>query len=285
MESTLRMPFARRQAWRPDRVLFIAAVAWGAALFWMAPYPPMIDLPQHAGQVVVLHDLLLGRSPWADLVRINLLTPYLIGYGLTLALSFVMPVVVALKLLLSAAFCGFVAGCVLLRRSFGGDPRLDWLFIPGFFGMAYYWGFFTYLITVPLGVLFLVLAHRYAESPQPRTGWLIFAAGVGLFFSHGLVFLMATCAGGAFLLVRHRRLERIVRLALPYLALAALFAVFFVINRKLEKPVGPPDEMDQMFYWDSTRPAWPASSPTSSAATRRTSSTRRSRSPCSPPRS
>ena len=110
----------------------------------------MIDLAQHAGQVTLWRDLLLGTSKWQSFLYINYFTPYLVGYGLALPLSFVMPVSAALKLLLTIAYCGFVAACVAQRARLGGDRRLDWLFIPGFFGYAYALGFYTTLVRLRL---------------------------------------------------------------------------------------------------------------------------------------
>jgi hypothetical protein len=124
-----------------ERLAFVATVLFAGATFWFAPRLPMTDLPQHAGQVAVWHDLLLGTSPWQSLVYVNYFTPYLVGYGAALLLSFVMPVWAALNLLLAFAYYGLVAACVALRARLGGDRRLDWLFLPGFFGYAYSWGF------------------------------------------------------------------------------------------------------------------------------------------------
>ena len=83
------------------RFLFMFTALCGALIFWLARHPPMIDLPQHAAQVTLLRDMLLGQSPWADLFRINPFTPYIIGYGLALPLSLIMPIAAAMKLLLS----------------------------------------------------------------------------------------------------------------------------------------------------------------------------------------
>ena len=69
--------------------LFLLAALWGAGIFWLAPHPPMVDLPQHAAQVALLRDLLQGASPWADFFRVNWITPYLIGYGLALLFGLV----------------------------------------------------------------------------------------------------------------------------------------------------------------------------------------------------
>ena len=72
------------------RIAFIVTVAFAGATFWFAPHPPMTDLAQHAGQVALLHDLLLGHSKWQSLIYVNYFTPYLMGTVLAVPLSFVM---------------------------------------------------------------------------------------------------------------------------------------------------------------------------------------------------
>ncbi|MFX8449327.1 hypothetical protein ABTL80_20275, partial [Acinetobacter baumannii] len=84
------------------------------------------------------------------------------GYGLALALSFVMPVTVAIKVLLTLVYYGFVSACIQLRKQFAGDARIDWLFVPSFFGFAYDFGLFTFLVAAPLALLFVLLARQYA---------------------------------------------------------------------------------------------------------------------------
>src|SRR5260221_4743271 len=106
------------------RIGFLATVVFAGATFWIVPRLPMADLPQHAGQVALWHDMLLGTSKWRSLLYLNYFTPYLAGAGLALPLAFVMSVSAALKLVLTIAYYGFVAACVALRRRLGGDPRL-----------------------------------------------------------------------------------------------------------------------------------------------------------------
>lgn len=235
-----------------ERLAFVATVLFAGATFWFAPRLPMADLPQHAGQVAVWHDLLLGTSPWQALVYVNYFTPYLVGYGAALLLSFVMPVSAALNLLLALAYFGFVAACVALRARLGGDRRMDWLFLPGFFGYAYSWGFYTFLVAVPLGVLFVLLAHRYADRPTPALGIVLIAADVALFFSHGLVFLFANCIGGPFLLIKCRPLTRLLPALLPYLAVGLLCLIYVMVRLRLE--AGQSGELfDVVWGWDTTR--------------------------------
>ena len=175
-----------------------------------------------------------GRRNGSALVEVNYLTPYVTGYGLALLLSFIMPVGAALKLMLALAFYAFVAAGAALRERLGGDRRLDWLFIPGFFGFAYASGFYTFLVAAPIGMLFVLLAHRYAGRPTLALGVVLFLTGLVLFFSHGLVFLFANCIGGIFLLCRQPRLGRLLPGLLPYAAIGLWCVVYALLNLHLE---------------------------------------------------
>ncbi|HEY1996612.1 hypothetical protein [Paraburkholderia sp.] len=222
------------------RLLFFCTVALAGTLFWIAPRPPLADLPQHAAQVALLHDLLTGTSPWSDLVRVNYFTPYLLGYGLALALSFVMPVLAALKLCMMLAFYAFVAAGLALRKEFRADARLDWLYVLGFFGYAYQYGFYTFLLAVPVGLFFLILARRFAQAPTRAGGLAVLVAGVFLFFSHGLMFLFCCALGAAFIPCFVKGFARMLRAALPYALLGVLTLTYlaYVKHSALVIPAG-----------------------------------------------
>ena len=181
---------------RVERILFALTVMAAAGMMWLAPHLPMSDLAQHAGQVALWRDLLTGQSPWTEFVRINLMTPYLIGYGLMLPLSFVFSMETTTRIAVTLGFLGFVAVARGLRREFGSDKRLDWLFLLSFFGHAWKWGFLTYLVASPVGLIFLLLAHRNSSQPSPWRAVLLAATGSLLLFCHGLVFLVMVSLGG-----------------------------------------------------------------------------------------
>jgi MFS family permease len=189
---------------RIGRVLFYLTLIWGIAIFWIAPRPPLVDFPQHAGQVALWHDLLTGTSPWSKIFLINLYTPYLIGYGLALPLSFIMPVGTALKLILSVAYAAFVLLGSRLRAQFDADPRLDWFFFPTFFGFAYTWGFYTFLASTPVVILFLLVADRYARQFSLKRGLAVTLVGLVLLMSHGLAFVFGAIVAGVLYTVRCR---------------------------------------------------------------------------------
>jgi hypothetical protein len=220
----------------------MAAALWGASLVWMTGHPPMVDLPQHAGQVALLRDLLFGDSPWADIVRINWLTPYLLGYGLALPLSLIMPAGTALKLLLTVAYLGFVALGIKLARHFDSDPRLDALLLVSFFGLAWSWGFVTFLITAPLVLAFVLMGSRYARNPSPPAALLIFGLGMLMLASHGLAFLFGWGVGALMLALELGRRPRVLLPAfIPYAALVVACAGYFLFSRALEAQFPAPD--------------------------------------------
>jgi hypothetical protein len=214
-----------------ERALFVCTVILAGALFWIAAKPGMGDLPQHVAQVTLLRDLLDGTSPWQHLVYINYVTPYLTGYLLALVLSYVMPVLTGMKLLLMVSYYAFVVACVLLRKRFAADARLDWLFVPGFFGVAFQFGFYTFLVATPLALFFILLARRFAETPTLACGFGLFIAGVGIFFSHGLVFLFACAIGAAFVLIRVRGIARLAMTLTPYALLGAVALAYMLYAR------------------------------------------------------
>jgi hypothetical protein len=202
------------RAWIVPSILF----AVGCAILWVPQWPPMVDLPQHAGQAALLRDLVLGASPWRSEVWVNLLTPYLLGYALALPLAFVMPVATALKVVLTLAYGAFVLFDAAIGRQLGASPRLAGLGCLGFFGFAYSWGFFPFLVAAPVGLAFLWLALVYARASERRMALGAALAGLGvlLVFSHGLVWLFALGVAATVLLAAERSLWRAALRAWPF---------------------------------------------------------------------
>ncbi len=217
-----------------ERRIFWIVVGLTGATFWISPYPPMTDLPQHAGQIALWRALLAGTSPWQAVFQINYFTPYLVGSGLALLLSFILPVAAALKLVLTLAYYGFVAACVLLRRRMGADRRVDWLAVTGFFGLAYEYGLFPFLVAAPVVMAFIVVALEHARAPQGRPAWVagswLCLVGLVLFFTHGLAFLFANLAGVAFLLRERRPFARLLAGVVPY-GLFAVLCLAYVLTQ------------------------------------------------------
>ncbi len=244
----------------PDRLsrlnnaaLLVITILSGG-IFWLSPHPPMIDVPQHAGQVALILDLISSTPHWQDTFYINYFTPYLLGYGLWTLLALLMPMGIALKLLLTTAFWGFVYAGRHLRRQCHADDRLDWLLLPAFFGFSFKWGFLTFLMAAPLGMLFLSQVMRYSQAPALRTGLSLFLAGLALFFCHGLVFLLCMVLGGLFALGHARSVPALMRLTMPYMALTPL-AIIYYISASTNAVTQQSFKTNVLWLWDTYR-AW-----------------------------
>jgi hypothetical protein len=204
--------------------LFWTTMAAAASIVWIAPRPPMTDLPQHAAQIVHLKALLLGQSAWAETLQLNFATTYLTTYLLGLLLSFVMPATIALKLLLTGAFVAFVGSCRQLRAERGGDPRLDYLFIPGWFGFAFDFGMVSFLIAAPIAIQMIRIGWRHAEQPNSSVVLWLLGLGTLLLVSHGLMFLFGGLVCGVLLIVHARSGRAFAWACAPYAALLVICA-------------------------------------------------------------
>lgn len=190
----------------------------------------MVDLPQHAAQVALLRDLVLGRSPWAGEMRINLMTPYLVGYGLALPLALIMPAGAAIKAILTLAFAAFAGFGIAIRRTLGASAALDAYLFVSFFGFSYAWGLYTFLVAAPFGLAFIWLAIRYARQGGQRLALMLAALGVVLTLCHGLVCVLACAVGLALLAVTARDLKSATLRAWPFVAPLLLCAAFVIAH-------------------------------------------------------
>ncbi len=229
---------------RLERIAFAMAVALGCSIYWLSPWLPMVDAPQHAAQVQMLLELWQGTFAFPNEVFVNRLTPYWLGYAATAFFALVLPVAEALKLVMTVSFLGFVAAWMLLRRQSGGRPWWDWLVLPGFFGMAHEWGFINFLVAVPLGLLYITWSISYAERPTNRKlAWKIALLGAALFFCHILIMALAVGLGALITALRLDRRSSEIRQLLPFAAgipfVVAWFALVFINE----------DQSRQTIFW------------------------------------
>ena len=63
-----------------ERRLFILVICITIGFLFYPTYLPLVDLPQHAAQVVSLDGILKNQYLWGDFTEVNWDTPYLTGY-------------------------------------------------------------------------------------------------------------------------------------------------------------------------------------------------------------
>jgi hypothetical protein len=218
--------------------LFLFVVVLSIVPLWIGPYLPLVDLPQHAAQVTALRQLWSGDPIAGALFHVNWFTPYLLGYLLLYVLTLVMPMAVATKLVVSLAVALIPWLTGRLLKAVGGDEGWKWLAIPCSFSFAFYWGFLTFLITAPLGLLFLVQTVRFVAAPSLARSAGIALFSVLLFFCHVIVLGFASLIALAYVVGAHYRdLKTLVLRALPYTAPAPIIGLWLASTYRAETGV------------------------------------------------
>ncbi len=218
--------------------LFATALVLAVAPLWFGRYLPMVDLPQHAGQVTAVRELLAGNPQFSAVFDINWFTPYLLGYLLLYLLAAALPISIATKVLVCASMISMPLLTGLLLREVGADTRWRWLAIPGCYSVAFYWGFISYMVAVPIALLLLIYTVRFDRKPTPLRGALLAMLALFLFFCHVIALAFAGLAAASFIAGRHYRDMR--ALALRWIPLAAplpLIAAWLVLTYNTEGSV------------------------------------------------
>jgi len=196
---------------------------------WFSAHLPAVDLAEHAAQVSALKQVLAGNEAFTHLFEIHWFTPYLVGYLLLYLLSLLLPIQVATQVLVSFAVIALPLSTGALLRAAGADERWKWLTIPGSYSFAFYWGFLTFMVAVPISLFFLVLTWWFVRQPTLRNGVLVALASLLLFFCHFLAFCGASLfALGIVAGSNYRNLKALIVRSLPYAAPLPLVASWAV---------------------------------------------------------
>ncbi len=175
---------------------FLLCAACSVAPLALAPWPPFVDVPQHAAQVRLWIDLAGGDPSAREAYVLNPFTPYLLGYSLARAGAVLLGVAGGIRAALVLALLGLPAAGAVLLRVLRRDPWWSLALFPLAWGFATWWGFFNYVLALPLGVLFV--AGVAAHLRRPRLAGAV-AVGLGsllLFWAHLLVLGAAGLAAG-----------------------------------------------------------------------------------------
>jgi hypothetical protein len=211
--------------WKTAAVAPVIAGTFLALPTLITAFPPMSDLPLHVGVIGVLRHL--GDPAYfpPDLYHLNLGHPNQLFHLVAWALSYLVGVDWAVKLVVAGAQVGILAGGGRLARHMGVSPWAALLLSPLALGWGYFWGLVANL--VGLAVLFFALPglDRAADRPSVRGiltsgGWMIL-----LYLAHESVMVVAGSAVLVFTLgYPLRARETAMRLA----PLAIAVAIFFL---------------------------------------------------------
>jgi hypothetical protein len=215
-------------------ISFWVCCALLAVPLWSVEYLPMADLPQHAAQIAIWTRWSDPEFGYQQIYIQNWFTPYLLGYLLTFALTPFLSVKAALTTIITAAVVGVPLATRFLVRETGGNRWWVFAVFPSVFGFAFDWGFFSFLVGVPVAMVLLVFALRYAANPTRRSGVLLMAGLAGLFFVHVLLFLYVCLILGLTILSKREDWKAGLLSLAPIIVLAPLVLLWLYVTRNTE---------------------------------------------------
>ena len=207
-------------------------LAAAAAPFWTGRYLPFLDLPQHLGLAAIVTRYHDPATRFAHYYTIDpQITPYWGYYGAMWLLGQVVPLELANRLLFTAYAVGTPLAAAYLLASFGRDRRWAVLTLPLVFNTNLFFGFATFLLSIPLFLVGLGLAERHLAADRAEAPRALLLAGVAAlaFLFHAQTYLLL-CACALLLAVIHglrRGLRFGAARCAPFLPSLALFASWF----------------------------------------------------------
>jgi hypothetical protein len=196
---------------------FVAAFALcslaALCVLWIPKYLPLSDLPQHAAQISIWKHIDDPAYGFRDVFELQYFSPYLLGYGLARLFAELFSVLVALKLVLTLSVLGLPWSLWRLLEASRGDRWWSLVGFPLAFGYSFLWGFFSYIVALPLGVLYLAFVVESARSFSTRRAVLLAAFTTLLFGAHLIVFALCGLSAAALLALSAKSLrDALVRL-------------------------------------------------------------------------
>ncbi len=211
--------------------LFAICAAALAAAILVPERLPFVDFPQHVAMLARWTHA--GDPAWGvpGQFRVELLTPYMLGYALAYLLAPILGDETAMRVVLLVAVIGLPASAYALLRVFDRPGALALLAFPVAMSWAVFMGFFPYIVAMPIIILAVAQARRVAVSGRPRDVVLLGAISIVLLAAHAFAF--AVGAGICMLVAAAGGGRRVAALGSVVLALApatALTVIWFLLR-------------------------------------------------------
>jgi hypothetical protein len=163
----------------------VALALAASAPAWIVKYPPMMDLPFHLATIRIVHNFHDPQYGFDQNFVLTLgRTQYVVYYLLGSALAYLLGVVKANIVLMSAYLGGTVLALRQLLRALGKDERLCLFVVPLLVNAMFMFGLFPFLLGIPIMFWALATAIRYFEAPTLKRAILLAVLALALFYSH-----------------------------------------------------------------------------------------------------
>jgi hypothetical protein len=166
------------------------AALWVLPL-WVTPFLPMVDYPQQLALAAILRWYGDPVRRFRETYELALWAPHGLFKLLVAGLSWILPIDVAGRLVVSLCLVAVGAGALALCRRAGRPAAYALLALALTYNYAFFWGFVDNLLAYPLVLGGLALADGLFERPLfTARSWLALAAVGLLFYTVHLQFLL-----------------------------------------------------------------------------------------------
>ena len=186
-------------------------------VLWSVKYLPMVDLHQHAAQISIIKNISNPAFGFQEQFFIDRFIPYVFPYYFALFFNYFVDILSALKIVLTLAILGVPLSMWFFMKQTGGDIWWSLLGFPLAFSYSFYWGFFSYVVAVPVAILLIAMAFSYGRLPSPSKGVTTALLAVFLFFNHALALVIALFISGCVILTYSTSLNQLFKKLLPFL--------------------------------------------------------------------
>jgi hypothetical protein len=201
---------------------------------WIATFPPMVDLPQHAAQVSLIRAMADSAFGYRSYLQLNWFTPYLFGYLMVYGLVPAFGIVTACKVVVSMALAAMPIATAVVMTETETDRRWALLAIPASYGFSYQWGLLNFIVAAPIGLLFVWLTLRHVRSRTLTSEIGLAVLLNGLFFCHAMICLFFGLIAALVLLSGATR-RTVVRQVLPLMSVVPLMLIW--MTHALDSPI------------------------------------------------
>jgi len=218
---------------RAERTLAALLLLAGAAPLFAGRFLPFLDMPQHLGLANALArygDPSTGFARYYELDRA--VDPYWGYYALVWVLSHAVPLELASKLVLAAWAISLPLSVGFALRCLGRDWRWAVFALPLVWHENLFFGFTTFLVSMPLFFVAVGLFARELSAERSRRGRaaLLGVVAAAVFLSHVQTYLLLGLAAVALALVEGRGPRLALARARAFLPSLALFLAWFLPN-------------------------------------------------------
>jgi hypothetical protein len=156
--------------------------------FWVTPFPPLIDYPQHVAVGALLHRMMNPSAPERALYEVGLVTYNGGLHVLIAALSTFMRPETAGRVLISLYPATFAYAVLAMVRVAERPRWYALLALPITFSFAVGWGFANYFMSVPFVFIVFAMWLR-AQRGEKGVLWKVMLASLFLAYTHVLATL------------------------------------------------------------------------------------------------